>query len=142
MTTRDLDRLAKHVKAHRMELYPSRLAAASAVGISKDTWRRVEEGLEVRESTYVKVDKALGWAPGSCLVIADGGEPVLVGQPDAGPAAEATEPPARLSAEALKRAAFEAARAKMPSAPVGEVDAFSDELVEILRRSGNVTDGT
>ena len=64
MATRDPGRLAKHVKAHRMELFTSRKAAADSAGVSKDTWQRVEEGLEVRETTYVKIDKALGWASG------------------------------------------------------------------------------
>lgn len=138
MATRDLDRLAFRVKAHRLELYPSRLAAAQTAGISKDTWLRVEEGKEVRESTYAKIDKALGWAIGSCIAIADGGEPVLVDTQREAPAAAA---PAPLSADALRQAAFDAARAKMPSAPIGEIDAFSDELVEVLRRAGAVRDG-
>lgn len=78
MATRDLDRLAKHVKAHRLELYTSRDAAAAAAGMTKDTWQRVEEGRPVRESSYAKVDRALGWATGSCVSIAEGGEPVLM----------------------------------------------------------------
>jgi hypothetical protein len=138
MTTRDLDRLAKYVRLHRLELYPSRLAAATAAGISKDTWARVERGLDVQEPKYTQIERALGWATGSCMAIAEGGEPVLVDRPANGtPAASAS-----ISAEALRRAAFEAARAKLPGAPIGDIDAFSDELVEVLRRAGQVTDGT
>ncbi|GAA2199785.1 MULTISPECIES: helix-turn-helix domain-containing protein [Streptomyces] len=137
MTTRDLDRLAKYVKAHRLELYPSRLAAAQAAGISKDTWHRVEEGEAVRDSTYAKIDKALGWAAGSCLVIAEGGEPVFAG--------EATTSSARTSAslseEQARKMAWDTARATLPTAPVGELDTFVNELVENLRRAGIVTDG-
>ncbi|MFD9425554.1 MULTISPECIES: helix-turn-helix domain-containing protein [unclassified Streptomyces] len=66
MGTRDLARLASHVRTRRLELYRSRLAAAEAAGISKDTWRRVEEGMGVREVTYAKVDRALGWDTRSC----------------------------------------------------------------------------
>ncbi|NUS22735.1 MAG: helix-turn-helix domain-containing protein [Streptomyces sp.] len=140
MATRDLERLAKRVKAHRLELYPSRLAAARAAGISKDTWQRVEEGLEVREGTYAAIDKALGWATGSCMVIADGYEPVLAD--DAGaPAGAASAAPGTLGVEELRRAAFEAARKTMPGAPIGDIDSFSDELVEVLRRTGRVKDG-
>ncbi|MFE1205705.1 hypothetical protein ACFW5V_28875 [Streptomyces sp. NPDC058762] len=137
MTTRDLDRLAPRVKAHRMELYPSRLAAAREAGISKDTWQRVEEGEEVRESTYAKVDKALGWAIGSCLLIAEGGNPVLAGDDIAATGA----PAAPATAEEARRAVFDAARTTLPDAPIGELDAFSDELVEILRRLGSIRDG-
>lgn len=136
MATRDLGRLAKRVKAHRLELYPSRLAAATAAGISKDTWGRVERGLVVLEVKYAQIDRALGWASGSCIAIAEGGEPVLVDHPN-GAAAVATQPP-QIGAEALRRAAFEAARAKLPGAAIGDIDAFSDELVEVLRRAGAV----
>ncbi|MGW5616200.1 hypothetical protein [Streptomyces sp. NPDC003877] len=138
MATRDLDRLAKYVKAHRMELFTSRKAAADTAGISKDTWQRVEEGAYVREVTYAKIDRALGWATGSCIAIAEGGEPALIDQA-AGrtPTAPAQRP---LTAEELRRAAFEAARAKLPNAPIGDIDAFGDELVEVLRRAGVVAE--
>ncbi|UOB09145.1 helix-turn-helix domain-containing protein [Streptomyces sp. HP-A2021] len=140
MATPDLDRLAKYVKAHRMETFTSRKAAADTAGISKDTWQKVEEGQDVRESTYAKIDRALGWATGSCTAIARGDEPILVGTSGA-TATIAPAPPPPISADELRRAAFEAARAKLPGAPIGDIDAFSDELVEILRRAGQVTDG-
>lgn len=140
MATHDLDRLSGYVKKHRLELFTSRKAAADAAGISKDTWLRVESGLQVRESTYPKIDRALGWAAGSCVAIAEGGEPALAAHSDDGSPAEAPAA-APLDAETLKRAAFEAARAKLPNAPIGDLDAFSDELVEILRRGGSVTEG-
>ena len=137
MATRDLGRLAKRVKAHRMELYSSRDAAAAAAGMTKDTWQRVEEGRPVRESSYAKADKALGWAVGSCIVIADGGEPVLVDDPGS-PAAGVPRP----TEDEVRKAAFEAATAKLPTAPIGEVQAFVDELVKVLRRTGEVSDHT
>jgi DNA-binding XRE family transcriptional regulator len=135
MTTRELDRLAQRVKAHRMEQYRSRDAAADAAGITRNTWKRVEEGQEVRESTYAKIDKALGWAIGSCLAIAEGGSPIAA-DTTAGDA-----PATTLTEEQAKKAVFDAARSTLPTAPFGELDAFSDELVEILRRAGAVRDG-
>ncbi|MFJ9037406.1 hypothetical protein ACIRF8_12565 [Streptomyces sp. NPDC102406] len=119
-----------------MELYPSRLAAAAAAGISKDTWRRVEEGLEVQEAKLAKVDKALGWTVGSCVTVAEGGEPLLADRRDV--VAPSTAP---LDADELRRAAFEAARVTMPMASIGDLDAFSDQLVEVLRRAGSVKGG-
>lgn len=136
MATRDLDRLAKHVKAHRMELFTSRKAAADTAGVSKDTWQRVEEGLDVRETTYVKIDKALGWASGSCLIVAEGGSPVFVDSRTSDTADVSPPAPQKLSAEAVRRAAFEAARAKMPGAPIGDIDAFADELVDVVECGG------
>jgi hypothetical protein len=138
MATRDLDRLAKYVKAHRLEQYSSRDAAAVAAGITKDTWQRVEEGRPAREASYAKVDRALGWSVGSCVAVAEGGAPVLV---DQGGGVQSSVPMAALSEDAVRRAAFEAARAKLPSAPIGDIDAFAEELVEVLRRSGMVSDG-
>lgn len=121
-----------------MQLYPSRLAAAAAAGISKDTWQRVEMGDEVRESTYAKVDRALGWSAGSCLVIADGGEPVLADQAP-GPAGGRGSGP---SEDEARKAAYEAARAALPRAPIGDIDAFVDRFVKVLREVGELEQGT
>ncbi|MGW6600536.1 helix-turn-helix domain-containing protein [Streptomyces sp. NPDC055036] len=140
MGTRDLGRLASRVKTYRLELYPSRLAAAGAVGISKDTWRRVEEGLDVRESTYAKIDRTLGWAPGSCVAVAGGGDPVLADAPHDRRSAPSESTGAGLSPEIVRKATFEAARRTMPNAAIGELDAFSEELVEILRREGDMSE--
>lgn len=139
MATRDLARLGARVKAHRLQLYSSRKAAADAGGITKDTWQRVEEGRAAREVSYVGVERALHWAAGSCIAVAEGGEPVLVdpaGAPAVSPASVATQ----LSADVVRKAAYAAARAKMPSAAIGDVDAFADELVDVLRRAGEVVD--
>lgn len=72
MSTPDRAGLAKAVKAQRLKLFPSRLAAAQAAGISKDTWQRVEDGKEVYDSTYSKIEPVLEWATGSCQAILDG----------------------------------------------------------------------
>ena len=138
MATRDLDRLATRVKAHRLEQYSSRDAAAAAAGVTRNTWKRVEEGLEVRESTYAKIDKALGWAIGSCAAITDGKEPALVSEP--GAAAAGT--PKKLSAEEARKAVWDAAKTALPDAQLRDIDAFGSELVEILRRAGFVADGS
>lgn len=133
MATRDLDRLATRVKAHRHEQYPSRDAAATAAGVTRNTWKRVEEGLEVRELTYAKVDKALGWVTGSCVLIAEGGEPFLAAEfPPYAPAVPV------LSEEEARKAAYEAARAAMPRAPIGDVDDFVDRFVKGLKGTGQV----
>lgn len=121
-----------------MELYTSRLAAATAAGISKDTWHRVEEGEEVRESTYAKIDRALNWATGSCMTIAEGGPPVFADQPAASPPAA----DARLTEEQAREMAWDTAKETLPTAPLGELQAFVEGLVENLRRAGIVTNGS
>lgn len=133
MATRDLDRLAQRVKAHRLALYPSRTEAARAAGISKDTWKKVEDGLPVLDVKLARVDKALDWVTGSCILIAEGGDPFLAAEflPHTPSAPELSEDEAR-------KAAYEAARAAMPRAPIGEVDDFVDRFVKGLRRTGQV----
>lgn len=78
--TRDYDRLAKEARARRSErALPLNDANAKAGGISKHTWQRVEKGLPIRETNYVKIDRLMHWAPGSCLAIIKGGDPVPAG---------------------------------------------------------------
>lgn len=92
--------------------------------------------MDVREMTYAKIDQAVGWATGSCVAVAEGAEPVLVGSADGESACTKTG----LSVDAVREAAFEAARKTMPNVPIGELDAFSEQLVEVLRRSGDVSE--
>lgn len=73
---RDLDHLATAVRTRRTELRLGIEPAAKLAGISKDTWKRVEAGLKVRDTTYGAMDSALRWAPGGCAAVLEGGEPV------------------------------------------------------------------
>ncbi|NWF25303.1 hypothetical protein HW130_03320 [Streptomyces sp. PKU-EA00015] len=134
---RDLDRLAKAVKARRLQLHPSRLAAANAAGVSKDTWQRVEEGLSVRDVSYAKMDPALGWVVGSCMLIADGGDPVPVVQHEAaGSAFESVSIPPSLLPEDVRGVVTDAAMATTPGLTVREIQELSDKVVEELRKRG------
>lgn len=123
-----------------MEKYSARKDAAEAGGITKDTWQRIEEGQPARPRSYRGVERALGWAAGNCLVIAEGGEPVLVDAADGTSSTITPTPTGRLSAEVVRKAAYEAVRSTMPGAPIGEADAFVDELVDVLRKAGEVDD--
>ena len=76
---RDYERLARLAKRRRAELgLALNDKNAKAGGLSNRTWQRVEKGLEIRETNYVKIDGLLQWAPGSCLKVLEGGAPVLV----------------------------------------------------------------
>jgi hypothetical protein len=75
---RDLDRLATAVRTRRTELRLGIEPAAKLAGISKDTWKRVEAGLNVRDTTYTAIDRALQWASGGCTAVLEGGEGVPV----------------------------------------------------------------
>lgn len=134
---RDLDRLARAVKARRLQLHPSRLAAAAKAGVSKDTWQRVEEGDPVRDVSYAKMDPALGWAVGSCLLVAEGGSPVPVTHHEGdGGAFTQAEIPASLLPEDVRGVVTDAAMATTPGLTVREIQELSDKVVEGLRKRG------
>lgn len=76
---RAYERLATLARRRRAELgLALNDVNAKAGGLSNRTWQRVEKGLEIRETNYVKVDGLLKWAPGSCLNVLDGGDPTPV----------------------------------------------------------------
>lgn len=76
MATPDLERLAVLVQKRRTELRLGIEPAAKLGGISKDTWKRVEASQKVWDRTYGGIEAALQWAPGSCLRIIAGDDPV------------------------------------------------------------------
>lgn len=121
-----------------MVLFSSRIAAAAAAGVAKDTWRRVEEGQSVQDTKLAQISRALGWTASSGDVVAEGGEPILT--KDAGKAAPAAAPPL-MAAEEVRGVVLELARDKLRSTPIGDLDDFSAGLVEVLRRAGMVKDG-
>lgn len=76
---RDYERLAAIAKRRRAELgLALNDKNAKDGGLSNRTWQRVEKGLEIRETNYVKIDGLLQWAPGSCLAVLEGGDPTPV----------------------------------------------------------------
>ncbi|MGW7001309.1 helix-turn-helix domain-containing protein [Streptomyces sp. NPDC054933] len=133
MATRDLNRLAERVKQRRLELSLGRLKAAQSVGMSKDTWLRVERGQPVREDAYPKIARALRWAVGSCIDILEGREPILVEPSESEPGAVfASVPPEGLGDE-IRLAAQDALIAVTDlSAP--EIRKVNQRLLEELRR--------
>lgn len=71
-------RLAEHVTARRTSLGLGVEPAAKQAGLSKDTWKRVEHGKPVRDTTYAAIDRALRWAPGGCMAILSGHSPTSI----------------------------------------------------------------
>jgi transcriptional regulator with XRE-family HTH domain len=70
----DYARLADTARERRLELGLSIVAVAAAAGMSKDTYKRVEAGLPIRDASYVKIDKALHLAIGSCHDVLSGAD--------------------------------------------------------------------
>ncbi|MFF7765558.1 hypothetical protein ACFZC7_03510 [Streptomyces massasporeus] len=46
--------------------------------MSKDTYMRVENGLNVRDTTYSAVGTALGWSPGACISTLEDASPAEI----------------------------------------------------------------
>ncbi|MFG3476405.1 hypothetical protein ACGF3K_14235 [Streptomyces sp. NPDC047980] len=140
---RDLGRLARAVKARRLELHPSRLAAANSAGVSKDTWQKVEDGLLVRDVSYAKMDPALGWVVGSCMLIAEGGEPVPASyHEDADGTFMLSKIPPSLLPEDVRQVVTDSAMATTANLTVREIRDLSERIVEELRKRGLLPNGS
>jgi hypothetical protein len=71
-------RLANAVTARRAELMLTKQAAADLAGVSLNGFRRVEDGVPLRNTTLIGVDKAMGWEVGSSArLVTSGVEPKI-----------------------------------------------------------------
>lgn len=133
---RDLDRLATAVRTRRTELRLGIEPAAKLAGISKDTWKRVEAGLKVRDTTYTAIDVALQWAAGGCLAVADGGDAVPVERLAGGGDTRIAQIPKR-ELERVVSDAVQSAALGMKGNPAGdEILALNRRVLEELRERG------
>jgi len=74
-----LRHLATLVTQRRLQLGLDKIDVARSAGITITTYNKIEAGLSVRESSYGKVERAIGWAPGSALdILAGAPTPTLV----------------------------------------------------------------
>ncbi|MEV6854757.1 helix-turn-helix transcriptional regulator [Streptomyces microflavus] len=126
-----LQRLATDVRERRLELRLGIAAAAEKAGMSKDTWRRVEEGSRVRDTSYAKIDSVLGWAPGSALSILDGAEAIRVEPLGVGDLAAA-----RIPESELERAITGAMVVVVDNMTAAEIREVARRAVEDLKDHG------
>jgi hypothetical protein len=135
MSTGELPRLASAVKTRRLELGLPRLKAATEAGISKDTWKRVEEAAPVRELNYAKIDTVLGWAVGSCTIILAGGHPIPAGPSAVAPEvtiADTTDTPRDAAAKDVVSSRL----ASATDLPVEEIQPLTERIIRDLKRQG------
>ena len=135
----DHGRLAKLARARRADLgLALNDINAKAAGMSKHTWQRVEKGLPIRETNYVKIDGVLGWAPGSCLRVLEGGEPVLAEEMQDPEAAGVQKSP--VPREVVDREALDAVQLALIATAKGtsaeEIREMSERVVRDLRERG------
>jgi hypothetical protein len=132
---RDYERLATIARRRRAELgLALNDTNAKAGGLSNRTWQRVEKGLEIRETNYVKIDSLLKWAPGSCIAILEGGAPVLAQE-----GAPGLQVPA-IPQEAVEGEARNVVQLALIATAKGttaeEIRAMSERVVQDLRERG------
>ncbi|MFD9192928.1 hypothetical protein ACFWCA_32540 [Streptomyces phaeochromogenes] len=137
-TDLDYEKLAKLAKRRRAELgLALNDANAKAGGLSNRTWQRVEKGLPIRETNYVKIDGLLKWAPGSCIVILEGGEPVPVTEVADAPGGSMKSP---LPDDVLDNKARDVVQLALIATAKGstaeEIREQSERVVRDLRESG------
>lgn len=133
----DYARLAKTARARRLELSLAlNDVNAKAGGTSKGTWQRVEKGDPIRVTNYAKIDGLLQWAPGSCIAVLAGREPIPSRPAKDAPGVDISERPVRdLDGEArdVIRLATIATTRGLTSE---EIRDLSDRAVRDLKKHG------
>lgn len=140
VSTPDLQRLAERVKKRRLQLNLSVIRAADLAGLSKDTWKRVEEALPVRHITYDKVEVALRWTVGSCRKIVEGGEAVILDDAGAFGAQITPVPPEMLEAE-IRDAVQGALIATADDLTAAKIRQVNERAIAVLRERGILPPG-
>lgn len=134
---RHYERLATLARRRRAELgLALNDKNAKAGGLSNRTWQRVEKGLEIRETNYVKVDGLLKWAPGSCLKVLEGGDPVPVGDVTGAPDVQKSAVPQDVIDKSALDTVQLALIATAKGTPAEEIRAMSERVVRDLRERG------
>lgn len=134
---RDYERLATLARRRRAELgLALNDKNAAAGGLSNRTWQRVEKGLPIRETNYVKVDRLLKWAPDSCLKILDGGDPVPVDDIDGAPGVQKSPIPQDVIDKRALDTVQLALVATAKGTPAEEIRDMSERVVRDLRERG------
>lgn len=136
-STRDYERLAAVARRRRADLgLALNDKNAAAGGLSNRTWQRVEKGLEIRETNYVKIDGLLQWAPGSCLKVLEGGEPVPVEDMAEAPQVQKSPVPQEVIDSQARDVVQLALIATAKGTTAEEIRDMSERVVRDLRERG------
>lgn len=134
---RDYERLATLARRRRAELgLALNDVNAKAGGLSNRTWQRVEKGLPIRETNYVKVDGLMKWAPGSCLKVLDGGDPIPTEGVTGAPGVQKSPVPQDVIDKNALDTVQLALIATAKGTPVEEIREMSERVVRDLRERG------
>lgn len=124
------------VRQRRLELRLGIEPAAKLAEMSKDTWKRVEAALKVRPTSYAGMEAALQWAPGSCLRILEGGDPVTFTPTDNAAGVRITEIPKTDLERTVGDAVVRAAILTKGNLTADEILELNDRILEELKLRG------
>lgn len=130
-----LKRLAMLVMKRRLELGLDKIDVARKAGITITTYGQVEAGASVRDSSYGKLEPALGWAPGSCLDVLAGADSASLITEHVGPAVTSPLMDEDL-AEGIGSAFQDAAIHVSDSLTSADIRAMKVKAIELLRERG------
>jgi hypothetical protein len=136
---RDYERLATLARRRRAELgLALNDKNAKDGGLSNRTWQRVEKGLQIRETNYVKIDGLLKWAKGSSLRVLAGEDPIPVDDmnDEAAAATQKSPLPAEVLDEEARGVVQLALIATAKGTTVEEIREMSERVVRDLRERG------
>lgn len=133
----DLSRLAALARQRRADLgLPLNDAIAKAAEVSKGTVQRVEKAMPIRETNYVKIDRMLDWAPGSCMAILRGGNPVTVEESNDSPGVQKSSAPQDVIDREARETVQLALIATAKGTTAEEIRDMSERIVQDLRERG------
>jgi hypothetical protein len=134
---RDYQRLAELARNRRHELALALSDSNARAGeISKGTWRRVEQGLEIRYTNYVRIDALLQWAPGSCIRVIEGGDPIPVDSIEGAPGTQKSPLPPEVVDSEVRDTVQLALIATAKGTTAEEIREMSERVVRDLRERG------
>ncbi|MEV7953035.1 hypothetical protein [Streptomyces sp. NPDC088141] len=131
-----LQRLADAVQRRRVELDLKKIDVANGAEIAINTYLKIESGKSVRDVTYGKIEKVLGWAPGSCQEVLRGDQPTIAERlTDDAVVSPLTS--AQLEAD-VEQAVANAAIAVTDSLSASEIRKLKHAVIEELRQAGHL----
>ncbi|MFK0045493.1 helix-turn-helix domain-containing protein [Streptomyces sp. NPDC090741] len=127
-------RLAKAVQDARGRLRLTQHELADRAGVSRATIQKIERAEPMRSTTLMKIEPALGWAPGSCASMLDGAEGPLAIEGSEGDVSFVRIPEGELG-ETVTSAIVAVA----DSMTAAEIRDLSSRLTDELKRRGVIS---
>lgn len=135
-TTHQLQLLAALVQQRRTTLRLGKDQAARECGVAPMTYRAVEEGRTVRDTTYAKIEGRFGFTAGSCAAILAGADSIKLEDGSELFLGAQGRPALEELPDELKSAITRAASLTAPDLTLKQTQEMTDLVMEELRRRG------